>query len=49
MNTLNYKSKNNIYNTHYYINIHVVGRGRVRTQAPCGGGAAIANKDVYQD
>jgi len=43
MNTLNYKSKTNIYNTDYYINTHVVGRGRVRTQAPYGSGAAIAN------
>ena len=43
MNTLNYKRKNNIYNTHYYINTHVIGRGRFRIQVPCGGVTDIAN------
>jgi hypothetical protein len=60
MNTLNYKRKNNIYNTHCYINTHVVGcgrfqtqlgvgHGRVRTRAPRGGGITIANRALCQD
>jgi hypothetical protein len=38
MNILNYKRKNNIYNTHYYINTHEVGRGPVQTQLEGGCG-----------
>jgi hypothetical protein len=40
MNTLNYKKKNNIYNTHYYINTHVVGHRRVRTKLGVGTNAS---------
>jgi hypothetical protein len=49
VNTLNYKRKNNIYNTYYYINTHVVGRGCIRTRAPYGYGATIANRAFSED
>jgi hypothetical protein len=49
MNILNYKRKKNIYNRHYYINTHAVGRGCAQTQAPLGGGPAITNGALCED
>jgi hypothetical protein len=43
INTLNYKRKNNIYNTHYYINTHVVECGCVQVQLEGGRGCGQPN------
>ena len=49
MYTLNYKRKNNIYNTHYYINAHEIGRGRVQPQLGNGRGRVRPNPKLGVD
>jgi hypothetical protein len=45
---LNYKRKNNIYNTHYYIITHLVEHERCRTRTSLGGGPIVANQALCQ-
>jgi len=46
MNTLNYKRKNNIYNTHYYLNTHVVEQGCVWTKLRVGADASGPERNM---